>query len=582
LKLQFLYKSILCSAVLMTALSVAYAQRGWGYAELPNPRKANAKAWSKIVLPLYASFVSKDLHAAKNEPPQVADIADFVGETAWRGERIGLQMLLWSGKGASDITLRVSDFENAEGQKIAAKHSSIGFVRYVMSEGYGKNGCAQHPRKGADSALVADVIDIATDVSIKKNTVQPVWFSLNIPANTPAGKYKGFVTITAKELPSPIMLTVNLLVRDRTLPPPAQWSFYLDLWQNPVAVARYHHLAPWSKAHFDIMRPLMERLAQCGQKTITIPLFDNCISSAAPDDFQSLLYATKRINGTWSLDFTKLDMWVEFMMKLGINRELCCHLSGAPTQTISFFDQASNSIKVQQLSTDSKEYAAYLNTTLSLLAAHLREKNWFSRATLCLTDIDKNHLRRLTQAVAKADSAYRVACFGASYYADLESTIYRYCVPQNAAITAKQKSQRNFDSPLCFYVPCSDAQPATYIFSPSTEAVWVGWFAAANGHSGYSRTAYCSWNASPLQDARSLQFAAGYYWLAYPGNRSSVRLERLIEGIQDYEKIRIVLHQSNDVVQRDNLLNVLKKFTLGNVTQATEIVEEAHVLLNSM
>ena len=49
------------------------------------------------------------------------------------------------------------------------------------------------------------------------------------------------------------------------------------------------------------------------------------------------------------------------------------------------------------------------------------------------------------------------------------------------------------------------------------------------------------WRAveGPLRDSRFRQWPAGDTYLVYPGARSSIRFERLIEGIQDAEKIRI-------------------------------------------
>ncbi|MEG0464198.1 DUF4091 domain-containing protein, partial [Bacteroides sp.] len=35
-------------------------------------------------------------------------------------------------------------------------------------------------------------------------------------------------------------------------------------------------------------------------------------------------------------------------------------------------------------------------------------------------------------------------------------------------------------------------------------------------------------------------WAAGDTYLVYPGNRSSIRFEKLIEGIQAYEKVRVL------------------------------------------
>lgn len=66
---------------------------------------------------------------------------------------------------------------------------------------------------------------------------------------------------------------------------------------------------------------------------------------------------------------------------------------------------------------------------------------------------------------------------------------------------------------------------------------------AANGFDGYLRWAYNSWTEDPLRDSRFHTWAAGDCYLTYPGGRSSIRMEKLIEGIQDYEKIWILRNE---------------------------------------
>ena len=63
-----------------------------------------------------------------------------------------------------------------------------------------------------------------------------------------------------------IPLTLN--VYDIILPSPSEWSFHLDLWQNPWAIARYHDVEPWTEEHLEISLPYLELLAETGQKCI--------------------------------------------------------------------------------------------------------------------------------------------------------------------------------------------------------------------------------------------------------------------------------------------------------------------------
>jgi hypothetical protein len=70
------------------------------------------------------------------------------------------------------------------------------------------------------------------------------------------------------------------------------------------------------------------------------------------------------------------------------------------------------------------------------------------------------------------------------------------------------------------------------------------------GFDGFLRWAYNSWVEDPLKDSRFRTWPAGDTYFVYPGPRSSIRFEKLKEGIQDYEKIRIVQetlqHSAND------------------------------------
>ena len=70
----------------------------------------------------------------------------------------------------------------------------------------------------------------------------------------------------------------------------------------------------------------------------------------------------------------------------------------------------------------------------------------------------------------------------------------------------------------------------------------MGLYAAAHNRSGFLRWAYNSWNENPFYETKywAKKWAAGDCFLIYPGPRSSIRFERLREGIQDYEKIRIL------------------------------------------
>ena len=164
-------------------------------------------------------------------------------------------------------------------------------------------------------------------------------------------------------------------------------------------------------------------------------------------------------------------------------------------------------------------------------------------------------------------------------------------VADSAAVdSAKQMTPEEVASHLAkgkkvtFYTCCSPQRPNTFTDSAPAESAYLGWFAAATGYSGYLRWAYNSWVKDPCVDSRFRTWRAGDCYLVYPDG-SSIRMERLIEGIQDYEKIRI-LRESLDTKKTALLEAQLLKFqqidwdTVSD-SEVSKLVNDSKALIRS-
>ncbi len=96
-----------------------------------------------------------------------------------------------------------------------------------------------------------------------------------------------------------------------------------------------------------------------------------------------------------------------------------------------------------------------------------------------------------------------------------------------------------------YYVCCNPPKPNNFVFSPPVEGRYISWYAAAYGYDGFLRWAYDAWPEDPLRDARHTLWPAGDCFMVYPGGTSSIRYEKLREGIVDYEKIRILKEKAS-------------------------------------
>ena len=102
------------------------------------------------------------------------------------------------------------------------------------------------------------------------------------------------------------------------------------------------------------------------------------------------------------------------------------------------------------------------------------------------------------------------------------------------------RSRRAAGRKTTIYVCTSPPVPNTFTFSPPAESEWLPLFAAANGFDGLLRWAYHSWVENPLVSTDFTSWPSGDCFMVYPGDRSSIRFERLRDGIESFEKIRLL------------------------------------------
>lgn len=509
--------------------------------------------------------------------------------TAWRGERVSAQAVLYTKKQLKDASISVSELKNSKGI-IPSSAITVSPVRYVMTDELnkdGKGGCGQRPDPTKfDSSIVADILDHnAPGLNLEKNTTQPLWLSVNVPSNAAAGKYTGTINLVVAGKPSH-KLQIELEVKDRVLPAPSEWAFHLDLWQNPFAVARYHNVTLWSKEHFDLMRPLMKMLADAGQKIVTTTIMHRPWAGQTQDAFSSMVTKTKEIDGSWRYDYSVFDKWVTFMMEdVGITDQINCYSMIPWALNFDFFDKASDSIQFVHAKPGSTEFDAYWKPFLEDFARHLKSKGWFEKTTIAMDERSLADMQATIKLIKSVDKNFKVSLAG-NYHGEIEADIYDYCIAFGQTFPDAVKSTRsNQGKPSTVYTCCAEAYPNTFTFSAPAEATWIGWHTAAGNYDGYLRWAYNSWTTNPLQDSRFRTWAAGDCYLVYPDGRSSIRFERLREGIQDYEKIRILKNELGANSEKfKSLRSITETFTLkGKQGQSTEsMVNKAKKLLNSL
>ncbi len=544
--------------------------------------KAQTKVQVKQKSPVFISFASSNSRFAKEERPIISATNTWEA-TAWKAEKIHTQILVWSDIDIAKVTVSSSDFKNETGAVIAKTNAKTGFVDYVITDEFA-GGCGHRKPEDFKSSLVADPINWGTSVAVKRNVLQPIWLSISIPANTAAGQYKGTVSIHAgKKINLPIV--INVL--EHLLPTADKWKFDLDLWQHPAAIARVHKVELWSEEHFEKMRPYYTMLAAAGQKCITTSIMNEPWGHQTYDDFPSLIKWVKKKDGSWYYDYTLFDKYVSFVMSCGISKRINCYSMVPWKVSFQYYDENLSKNTELVAPIGSEQYNLFWSSMIKDFTKHLKEKGWFEISTIAMDERPMKDMQAVIKLLKAIDPDWKIALAG-NYHPEIEKDIFDYSIASRFEFDAAVLKERiALGKPSTWYTCCEENYPNGFTFSPPAEHVWMGWYAATKGFTGYLRWAYNSWPQNPLTDSRFTAWPAGDTYQVYPGPMTSIRFEKMIEGIQDFEKIHILKNsftQSGNQAKVAELNQLLSTFDLKMLKEipSEKTIDEAKSKLNKI
>ena len=542
------------------------------YEEPEDPSPDSASNWSQVPKGLQATVTSTNIRFVKSSIPKVNQNASWSGE-AWKGERISSQLVLWSSDSITNVSVEMSNFISKIGVELASDVAQVRFVKYVITDEFA-NGCGNRKPEDFASSLAADVLDFVSSYSIKAKETRPVWVSINVPSDAIPGIYTSTLTINIKGQKAK-KFNYSLEVIDKTIPPPTNWKFHLDLWQNPFAVARFHNVEPWSNEHWNLLKPLMKTLADAGQKVITVSLNKRPWGGQTFDQFETMIDWKKKIDGSWEYDYTVFDNWLQFMMDLGIKNQISCYSMVPWGNEFYYFDEKENKEIKIKAPPGTKEYEALWIPFLSQFKKHLEEKGWNTITRIAMDERGPAEMKAMIGLLDNYAPEFGVSLAdNHKSYKLYPNQLKDLSVAFGATVDEEDLKIRKENGYISTnYVCCTDKFPNIFTFSPLAEGVFIGWYSTAANFDGFLRWAYNSWVENPLQDSRFRAWPAGDTYIVYPDNRSSIRFETLREGIQDAEKINILREdfiKENRMEALESLNNLVAQF---NITSKPEDIE---------
>jgi len=556
------------------------------YEESLDPNPSDPVLWEDVSGSLNGSFGTTDKRYEKGIPPDIKEVNMQWKGFAWRGERVSAQLLLWSSANRERLKFEWAEFKTDDSKILPASSLKARFIRYVLTDEYA-GGCTPHMVEGQKVSLAADVIDEVKELSYFGNTTQPVWISIDVPENVEPGLYSGSLFIRS-DSGDQLEFLIELEIGNAVLPDPSEWSYHLDLWQNPSAVARYHDVTPWSDEHYAYLEPLIRRLANAGQKVITTSIIDRPWNGQTQDAYRGMIEWRKKEDGSWQFDYSIFDEWIEFVEKCGINEQINCYTMIPWGNRFLFYDEAKAIVDTLVAMPGTKAYEDHWKDFLVDFTEHLKEKGWYEKTAIAMDERPVEYMEKVIEFVGRTVPGLKITLAG-GYHPEIEDDLYDMCVASNQKIPEDVIARRTAAGKhTTYYTCCVEAFPNNFTFSPPAESTWQAWHAANKGYTGFLRWAYMSWVLEPLKDSRFRNWPAGDTYFVYPEARSSIRFERLREGIQDFEKIRILRQKlkSDDSPEAkenlDRLEEHLKKYEISVLEDvpAEEMLLEGKRIIN--
>jgi sialate O-acetylesterase len=555
--------------------------------EPADPDKPDQSLWKNIKPGIHSWFGSTDVAYSKSTPP-AGNVDETINLQGWKGERVNCLLLVWSAGNKEDISIKAGGFRN-DNHQIDKDITTISVVKYVLCDEF-LGGCGSRDKDKNPVHISPDLLTKTNSFTLDTPGTRPVWISVDIPSDMPAGKYQG--TISRQSESGTVNHAVTLEVLEKVLPSPSEWAFHLDLWQNPYAVARFHRVEPWSEKHISLLRPLLTMLAGAGQKCITTTLIDDPWAGQTYDPYGSMIRWTKKTDGTWKYDYSAFDLYVNLAMESGIKEQINCYSMVPVGNKFSWFDEKSaRSITVEALP-GTAEYENIWRSFLIDFKVHLREKGWLAKTAIALDEREDEEMQNMFRFLKETAPELKISMAG-FYFDKINSSIYDFSSNWRHIDKISgniMESRRRSGLKTTYYVACGIPKPNNFTFSPPAESCYEGWFASAMGFDGFLRWAFNNWAENPEVDSRFIRWPSGDTYFVYPDAQSSIRFERLREGIQDYEKIRILrkdlaenksLEATAASKRLDDFLNSINTKTLDS-RSAAEVINEGKKLIHDL
>jgi len=473
-----------------------------------------------------------------------------------------------------EITIETETLTHLDtGFQIPIQWNFVGFVP-IRTNTPGQRRCDDRDTpledliRKAPCEIPDPLLEVST-IPLKADVTQPVWLTIFVPKDAPAGAYKGRVEVKG-ETESLGGLDVRLEVYPVTLPD--ERHLKITNWFGDHSglddIDRFHKVVMWSEDFWRIIRAYARNMAEHRQNVIPTDL-----KGGFSD--RRLIRVFQGEGDKLRFDFERFDRWVETFMSEGVKdyiegahialhawQEADWHL---PEYTILNSDGTIARIVPEQDAL-SPESQAFLSQYLPALQKHLEEKGWVDIYLQHVGDEptprDVEKWKKLSELVRKLAPKLKIIdaiqTTEAVGYIDIWVPIL-HVFDQNMSFFEERKKAGD---EVWFYTCCAPTgkYPNRFLDFSLVKVRIIHWMNFKYETAGFLHWGYNAWTKNPFRDTEPGGLPPGDAFIVYPGRNgplNSIRWEMVREGIEDYELLWLLSQKHEGKEEAMNICNSL-------------------------
>lgn len=469
-----------------------------------------------------------------------------------RGQHLSLQFAVRSATAIKEVSGQISPVKNATGELLDGV--SVRQVGYVV--------VGSHSEDTPPDELIGDAPGWYPDplwnlpMELESNRTHTLWITIAVPGNALPGLYRGSLLVRADNR---TLARAEFRIHVVSATVPTTRTLKVTNWFNvgDAASRQFYDAPEFSESWWTMVENIARVMADHRQNMVITPLMD--------------LITPKAEAGVPVYDFSNFDRWVETFRKAGVIGYIeGSHLLGRAGSydaalTVPAWVLENGRITKQELAPDDPRVETYLKSFLSSLSDHLAEKNW--KSIYLQHILDEPHGTEPSYYARVAELVHRnlpgVLTMDAIDASELPNEI-----KNNADIWVPQLGR--FDNQMQLLRDRMESGHDVWFYTclfpnkhylnrlmdyPLLKVRLLHWLNFRYGFTGFLHWGWNFWTPEPMKDtqpvidANTQLLPPGDAFIVYPDREgksvySSIRLEAMREGIEDYELLH-VLQQKN-------------------------------------